>query len=47
MRDGNYEDVAVDEFFELVAKADLMRELVIEDTRAGVLKAVNDMCSDG
>lgn len=47
VRDGNYEDVPVEEFFELVAKAGLMRELVIEDMRAGFLKAVNDMCGDG
>lgn len=47
VQNGNYENVPVEEFFELVAKADLMREVAIEDIRAGFLKALNDMCGDG
>lgn len=46
MRDGNYEDVPVDDFFNLIAKADLMHELVIEDIRTGFRKALNDMYGD-
>ncbi|MCI9636208.1 MAG: hypothetical protein HFG77_07405 [Hungatella sp.] len=47
VRDGCYEEVPVEEFIELIAKADLMRELVVEDIRIGFLKAVKDMCDDG
>ncbi len=43
VRDGCYEEVPVEEFIELIAKADLMREFVVEDIR----KAVKDMCDDG
>lgn len=47
VRDGCYEDVPVEEFLELVAKADLMREVVTEDIRIGFRKAVEDIYGDG
>ncbi len=47
VRDGNYEHIPLEEFFELIAKADLMHELAIEDIRVGFLKALNDMAGGG
>ncbi len=37
----------MEDFLELVAKADLMREVVTEDIRIGFRKAVEDMYGEG
>ncbi len=46
VRNGSYEDIALEEFFKLIAKADLLHELAIEDIHAGFLKALNEIIGD-
>lgn len=46
VQEGNYEDVSLEEFYELLARADFMRDIAISDIHTGFLKAMNDVLGD-
>lgn len=42
----NFDDLTVEEFYDLYARADCVREMKIEDIEAGVAKGIADNFAD-